>query len=242
MAFVVVKRVFLAFAVLCVIFPGHGWAASFSVNPVLFTLTAKRGATSMQIVNHDQGTIRLQVRALAWGTDGREETLVDTDDIVLNPPYAKLEPGQSQIIRFGLRKPHQPEIERGYRLIIEEIADTTSPAVGIRTLLRVSVPVFIEAAQAREQVVWSALKQDGTVVLTAANRGTVHSKVLKARLATGECGRTAVPTFDVGPSYILPGQTKRWDVSSDKAVGDKACLVVNSATGQRETLLAIQSD
>lgn len=225
---------------LAICIPLNTFAATFSVNPVFFTLSPKRVATSMQIVNQDSVTIRLQIQAVTWTIDDNEERLEPTEEVLLNPPFIKLEPGQGQIVRFGLRKPVQSDREKAYRLIIEEIPDSSVPVQGVRTVLRISVPVFVEAGTPQQDLAWTAHVKEKTVEVNVVNRGTVHAKLLKVDASPGDCGVAGPPALTVGPFYLLPGQNRKWSLPQGGFPGQKGCLNVSTEAGRHEVPITVQ--
>ncbi|MFC5474003.1 molecular chaperone [Paraherbaspirillum soli] len=216
-----------------------GAAASLSVNPIGFHLTPQRPSAVLQVRNAGADPVRVQVGAVDWSTDGRQEVLTDTDAVLLNPPIFALQPGQTQYVRFGLRHPANSAAEASYRLLVEEVPSGAAPASGLRTLLRVSIPVFIAPAKGREMVSWTLQQAATGPVLAARNEGNVHAKIQQIRLANSDSNGSLQIT---STAYVLPGQHKEWRLESGKIQPGKVRLQIQTDKGEIEENLTLGAD
>nr|WP_274389545.1 fimbria/pilus periplasmic chaperone [Paraburkholderia tagetis] len=211
-------------------------ASSFIASPVTFDLTPNKPTSILRLTNNGENDLRLQVHAVKWGTDGYDETQVDTDEIILNPPVFTIKPGQQQFLRFGLRSVTQTAKEQSYRLIVDEIPDETSVVenLGIRTALRVSIPVFINPMQKNERVTWHFVKKDNRYVLVAENGGNVHIKINGFVIVDG----SGTPVFrSSNLAYVMPEQRKEWPLMINHSL-DRITLKLNTQTGQSDEVLS----
>lgn len=76
-------------------------AASLEVVPTQIELPTKGGPAQLRLVNHGDRPVDVQIESFAWKQNGNE-TLDDSDDIALSPPFAHLNPLSSQIVRLLL--------------------------------------------------------------------------------------------------------------------------------------------
>jgi fimbrial chaperone protein len=186
-------------------------AGSFRVSPVRIDLSAHKPHTTVQVTNIGADRVTLQVDAYSWHFAEGEDRLVDSDDILVNPPVFTLEPGASQVLRLGLREYTPANAETPYRVILEEVPPPQRSGVnGIVTLLRVSIPLFVQSSQrGTSDLVWSAVRQtDERMVLTVENRGTQHARLSQFQVLADE--KTA---FSVSmPTYVLPGTRRDWTI------------------------------
>jgi fimbrial chaperone protein len=205
--------------------PLQAVASSFIASPVTFDLSPNKPMSILRLTNNGESDLRLQVHAVKWGTDGRNETQVDTDDIILNPPVFMLKPGQQQFMRFGLRSVVPTATEQSYRLILDEIPDETSvgESVGIRTALRVSIPVFINPVQKVVRVTWHLIRKESRYVLVCDNSGNTHLKISGFVIAD-EKGVPVVRNSD--PAYIMPEQRKEWPLATNGTLGHITLRVI----------------
>lgn len=219
-------------------------AASLTINPTSFRLTPQRPSAVMQVTNQSAEPVRLQVQAMAWTTDGKIEMLAETDQLMVNPPIFTLAGNETQTIRFGARDVALAPVERGYRLILDEVpANREVEPAGIRTVLKISTPVFIPALVPAEQVDWRVVQSAAGASLVATNTGNTHLKIIALKLAGS--GTTAL-LVNTDLAYILPGQAREWPIKEKGA--DKGArkgvptgplqLRVRTETGDHEQTLS----
>ena len=210
-------------------------ASSFNISPMTFQLTPQRASTVMKISNDGSEEVRVQIQAMSWDLDGEVEQLVETDQLVVNPPVVTIGPNQAQFVRLGARAIVPAAQERCFRLILEEVPTSThTQRSGIRTILRISSPLFIPASAPLSQVDWSVIHGSAGMQLVATNSGNTHQKIVRLQLA----GKPdTVPVVEAGLTYILAGQTRRWPIK--KASGAATLqLRLQTETGTDEQTLS----
>jgi len=227
-----------AFA-LCLVFAQDTNAASFNVNPIGFDLSVERASGVLQIKNTGDDPVRIQVGAVDWSTDGRQEVMADTDALLLNPPIFALEPGQIQYLRFGVRQPVSSATEKSYRLLIDEVPPSGPQTPGLKTLLRVSIPVFIAPQKKQEKISWQLKRDNSGLQLVAANDGNVHTKIIRVQISNGD-GKDGL---QIGtPAYVLPGQHKQWSLANGKIHAGPVRLQIQTDKGELEEHLMLEAD
>lgn len=189
-------------------------AGQFNVAPVKVTLPARAKSTAVTITNTGKQPVALRIKLYTWNKQTGRDQLTPAEDLVVTPPILKLAPGRSQIVRIG--RPAEiavPGIEKSYRLLVTELAlpdEKRSPGAGLtlRSLLELSIPLFVPPANATKQLEWrlSAGASDDQLILNALNTGTVHSKVTQLRLldSAGSLVAEHAQMF-----YVLPQQESR---------------------------------
>jgi fimbrial chaperone protein len=123
-------------------------AADFSVSPMIVEL--ERGARSSEIHlrNLDQQPIRFQVRGADWSQDESGRNIyTDSKSLIWFPRALELGPGESRIIRVGVRTTPATQ-EQAYTVFLQEVAlggvqGGKAGGARIRLLLSISVPVFV---------------------------------------------------------------------------------------------------
>lgn len=217
----------------CAAFCVH--AASFNISPMTFQLTPERASTVMKISNDSGEAVRVQIQAMSWDVEDNIEQLVETDQLVVNPPVVTIGPNQSQFVRLGARAIVPSAQERCFRLILEEVP-TASDAQrsGIRTILRISSPLFIPATVPRSQLDWSIVYAPGGSQLVATNLGNTHHKIYRLQLAAKA---DAAPVVEAGLTYILAGQTRRWPIKK-ASPGSSFQLRLQTETGTNDQTLS----
>jgi fimbrial chaperone protein len=219
--------------------PLQAVASSFIASPVTFNLSPNKPMSILRLTNNGESDLRLQVHAVKWGTDGYNETQVDTDDIILNPPVFMLKSGQQQFMRFGLRSVVPTAKEQSYRLIVDEIPDEISvgKSVGIRTALRISIPVFIDPVQKDARVTWHLIRKENRYVLVCDNSGNTHLKI-NGFIVSDDKGMPVVRNSD--PAYIMPEQRKEWPLATNGTLG-RITLRVITPVGQSDDVIDEES-
>lgn len=191
-------------------------AGSFSVSPVRIELTARRPYMVLQITNHSSEGKTIQVQVMSWSYDGEKDVFTRTDHILLNPPIFTVGPGQKQSMRLGMRRTNlEATAEVAYRVILEEVPKPPPPGFqGLQTLLRISIPVFVQpVVPVLPKLIWQLRRTpQGGLQLSATNEGSAHIQFRTLRLSVAE-GADASFHHKLS-DYLLPGQTRTWSIPS----------------------------
>jgi fimbrial chaperone protein len=62
--------------------------------------------------------------------------------LIATPLVMNLAPGETRKVRVGLRERAEFQVERSYRVVVEEVASAFAASAGLRFAVRISVPVF----------------------------------------------------------------------------------------------------
>ncbi len=201
-------------------------AGSYTVKPVRIELSTQQLRITMQIQNlEDQPTI-VQAHIVAWNAEGAKEILSDSDDILLNPPIFTIAGGHTQYLRLGLRHPPPDTKEGTYRLILEEVPPPFKPGFsGLRTVLRMSVPIFIKPRAPTPQLAWTLQRtSDQELRLSVENRGNAHVQVRKFSLTASGA---AEPGFAQDTAtYVLQNARKEWVIHNEQLAASGRLLLV----------------
>jgi fimbrial chaperone protein len=194
-------------------------AGSYTVKPVRIELSARQLRTTIQIQNLGDEPATIQAHVVAWNAEGAEEILSDNDEILLNPPIFTIAAGRPQFLRLGLRHP-QPDTREGtYRLILEEVPRAAKPGFnGITTLLRISVPIFVNPRVSSPQLAWTLQRtSDQELLLSVQNRGNAHVQIQTLAVTDGAAPGTG---FVQGtPTYVLQNARKQWVIRNGQLAG-----------------------
>jgi fimbrial chaperone protein len=181
-----------------------------SVNPIRLEMQPGARAISLTLGNGEDRARSVQVEALRWTqVDGRD-VYEPAPELVVNPPVFRVAPGARQIVRAGFRAgaPSAP-VETAYRLYLQEMPDSGDASdTGLRLLLRIGVPLFVEPAgrsSARPQ--WQVQRAaDGTTSLHLINDGNRRMRLDALRLRDASGQDVSMQEL----TYVLPGQSHRW--------------------------------
>jgi len=214
-------------------------AGSYMVKPVRIELSTRQLRSTMQIQNLGDEPLTIQAHIVAWNAKGTEEILSDNDDILLNPPIFTVPVGHTQFLRLGLRHPPQDLKEGTYRLILEQVPRPPKPDfMGINTVLKISVPIFIKPRLPAPQLAWTLVRtSEQEMRLAVENRGNAHVQIRKFAVTPGGSD-TAGFTEDTA-TYVLPNARKEWTIHSGTlTAAGKLLLVGQSDVGDlREDLV-----
>ncbi len=190
-------------------------AQSLSVLPVNIFVPPGRNATSTTITNSGERETAVQIRSYEWNQKDGTDQLVDTDEVLLSPPLARLAPGASQMVRLILRHPPQRQ-EATYRILVDQIPPPET-AGAVNFVLRLSIPVFALPPVRCVANVQFWVERDGDqLYLVATNAGTLHEAVRELELTTldGRKLKVEIPAL----SYLLPGVKRRWHIVAQRSL------------------------
>jgi fimbrial chaperone protein len=209
-------------------------AGSFAVSPIKAELTAQRAVTSLTVRNDGSESVSIQLQTNAWSQQDGVDVQTPTTDLIASPPIFSLDPGASQVVRVGLRKPQAGSLETTYRLLLQELPPPPTPDFqGLKVALALSVPVFIApATPAQERLNWQIRDVDGGLQVQLHNQGNVHARITEFTLSLAD--GSPVARMDAA-SYVLAGQTGEWTLTptSPVASGTRLRLSARTMAGPR---------
>ncbi|MCQ2999859.1 fimbria/pilus periplasmic chaperone [Pseudomonas syringae] len=192
---------------LCVLAP-QAAAQALAVVPISQQLSPQQRSASFTLTNHSDNEALVQVRGFSWSQSESDETYTPTTELAVSPPFAKIAPGQSQIIRILLRTSSGTS-EKAYRVFFDQIPDHFSGKVEMA--LRLTVPIFSSAQPiGSPDVEWRLIREGGRPMLVAINHGKHHAQLVNLSL-TGVDGQ-AVKLKGLGLPYLLSGTQRRWSL------------------------------
>jgi len=118
-----------------------------TISPVIVELSPARKVVSITVTNASEAALNFQTETLSWSQPAGQDHYEESNDLMVVPPIATIGPGASQIFRVTTRMPPGPQ-EQAYRLILEDITETTAAAANSATVnlrVRHSLPVFVAA-------------------------------------------------------------------------------------------------
>lgn len=187
--------------------PGLLGAAVFKLFPVRLELTPEQPVQTMTIENDSDEVSRVQLRLYAWRQEGDRDIYEETRDVLANPGLFEIAPRRTQVARFGLRT-SSGRAEKAYRVFLEEIPTERPSLPGeVRTLLRISVPIFVPPAQPAARLSWRLVPAEGgKIAFLVQNEGNVHVQL--NRLTLKRTGDATLGSEDMSV-YLLPGTARR---------------------------------
>ena len=186
-------------------------AGTLQVSPVLIDVPAPGVAATVQLTNVSEDASIAQVRVFKWTQENGADKLVETKDVVVSPPIAKLKPNTKSVLRVVRRSKSASQGEESYRLIIDQVPEKNRrPGVGISFAVRYSIPVFFGGLDNDQApLIWEVASKGGRTIVTATNAGSRRVRLADLKIKTGS-GSLTVGQGLAG--YVLPRSTMTWTV------------------------------
>ncbi|MEZ5926574.1 MAG: molecular chaperone [Hyphomicrobiaceae bacterium] len=203
--------VFAGFLAAC----GSAHAATLQVSPVLIDVPAPGAAASVTVANLSNDAVVAQVRVFKWIQKNGSDQLVETKDVVVSPPIAKLKPNTKSVLRVVRRAKSAPNGEESYRIVIDQVPEKKrTRGAGISFAVRYSIPVFFGGINASEApIIWEVGNKSGQTTITATNAGSRRVRIADLKVKSG----AGTVSFGKGlTGYVLPGATVSW--TADRAL------------------------
>ncbi len=164
-------------------------AGEFSVSPIRAELKPGALSETITVTNHAQQRLRVSIKLMAWSQDEQgKDVYTESADLVYFPRQMDIQPDAKKVVRVGLKSP-LGDVERTYRLFIEEINDgfasSSQPVVNFN--FRFGVPVFVPPATPKPGFeVLQPVLQHGKLVTPVRNTGNQHVRLTKITVGNGE--------------------------------------------------------
>jgi fimbrial chaperone protein len=224
---------------------GSALAADIGVGPVTMQLDAKTTRSRFMVTNAGTEPVVMQAEAVEWNhTDGADAQDILTSAIVVNPAVFTIQPGQTQLVRVGLRNPVLSPREVTYRLVMRElpgaIPEVDGSASGqVRVLLALRIPIYVAPTNTVRQEHWSAVRgQDGTVTANLQNDGNVHVRVERVQLKSADNEETKASDQAVAVLFAGEGRAFRLSGAALSAAGP-ATLEVTTDHGTQSVPVVV---
>jgi fimbrial chaperone protein len=194
--------------------PGVVLAQAFQVTPVQVELTRRARAAVVTIRNVGAEPMRLQASAFEWRQDRRGEAiLARTKDIVFFPSLLTIAPGAKRNIRVAAAEGAPfGEVERTYRMFVEQLPGGATPESTVRVLTRVGIPVYLEPPKRSSRPEIDGLRLDGRKVsFVLRNGGNVRIRPDAVRLVGRDDADAKVLELPLGAWYVLAGDERVYE-------------------------------
>jgi fimbrial chaperone protein len=206
--------------------PLQALGADIGIMPVVVNLDKSNDRATVQVVNNGKDPVIMQAEGIAWKRVGGVDHDEATSDLVVNPPVFTVQPGQTQIVRLGLRRAAQGNAEGTYRMVLREVPSaTTATQAGVsgqvRVLVALRVPVYVAPVSVKRQETWMATQDaKGNIVAHVSNAGNVHLKVGRLRLHMGDDRSSPMAEQTVG-AVLFPGEERSFSLRPTGPVAGK---------------------
>jgi fimbrial chaperone protein len=227
-------RIAVFVACACPLLAGAG---DFVINPLRMTLDRNQRASEVSVRNDAAVPLRMQVEAMSWRQDAAgKDQYEPADGLLYFPRVLEIPPGESRIVRVGVRAAPVSR-EEAYRLFFEELpppGGNVSSGTTLQVLLRVGVAVFVAPAQPSLRASISALDMSGGKARwTVVNEGNVHFRVEQAEVTGSAADGTRLFAQPVTERYFLAGATRTIDTDVPADICARVASVEASIVAER---------
>lgn len=207
---------------------GLAHAAEFSVTPIRVELKPGVMSETINVVNHSQAKLRVNVKLMAWSQDATgADVYIDSAELIYFPRQLEIPADSKRLVRVGVKTP-AGVAERTFRLFIEEEPEP-APSGGqaqVAFHFRFGVPIFVTPAVGKPQPeVGEPTLEGGKVSLVVKNNGNQHFRLNKLTVSDG-----ATFTRDLPGWYSLAGTQRTYSADLPREV----CRKGNPLTIQLE--------
>ena len=219
-------------AIFFIMLASPAWAASLRVAPVILDLKAPTAASTIRVWNDADRPIHVQVRVFRWSQQNGQDVYEATNDVVASPPITTLLPNGENLIRIVRSTKRPIEDEESYRIIVDELPDSSRRQNGtVILVLRHSIPVFFSQSTAtRADPSWSVRRIHGGYQVTVKNTGAKRLKVYD--LALSDNGIVLAKQEGL-VGYVLGNGTTSWVVpGSGSPSGEMLTISAHSEAGR----------
>lgn len=220
---------------------GAAQAADVSIMPVNVKLDRSNDRATVQVQNNGNEVVVMQAEAIAWTRQNGQDVDGPTQDLIVNPPIFSIQPGQTQVLRVGLRRAMELQQEATYRMVLREVPvpranDNSQVAGAVRVLVALRVPVYVAPANVKRAESWQLQRGSaGEMMATVSNTGNVHLKVSELRVA-GAGGQSQVLAVQGSQSVIFPGEQRSFKLPA--SASPPSALQVMTDQGLQHVALA----
>jgi P pilus assembly chaperone PapD len=199
-------------------------ANGIKILPLRLDTTARGKTAQLVIGNTSDVDIGVQLNVQAWVQKSQDGLLTDvltpTKDILFAPPVLAIPAGKTRIVRFKYRRPSDNEVEKTYRVFIQQLAgppsdeDEESGAVssGVDIKLRIGIPFFVAPVKRANPAPAIVAYEGEKKMITLTNQGTMHLKIERVELLGAESEAVLAEGYHAGSSmnYLLSGSSSQW--------------------------------
>lgn len=199
-------------------------AADFSVSPMVVEFERGVRSSEIQVRNLDQQPIRFQVRGTDWSQDETGKNLyADSKSLIWFPRALELAPGESRIIRVGVRATPSTK-EEAYVLFLQEVALDSEDAqkargAQVRLLLSISVPIYVPPVDPKPGgEIESFELRHGTLDVVVGNAGNKHFSYREATVVGASRDGKEKLRQVVRGRTLLSGSRQRFEIVIPPAI------------------------
>ncbi|UHQ18737.1 fimbria/pilus periplasmic chaperone [Lysobacter sp. KIS68-7] len=186
---------------------GIASAAQFNLNITRIHLGASHPVETVVMTNNEDLPLAFEVHVKRWRMDADGQWQLTPDDgLVVHPLILQIAPGAEGRVRIGSLSP-DTKSEVAYRVELQELPGHAEAVAGhIRMLAKISVPVFVQPANAKPAVGVSVNKVDAHgATLLFRNTGTGYAAPNGGKAIVRDAGGKVLKEANIEVPYLLAG-------------------------------------
>ena len=197
-------------------------AADFTVSPVRVFIAPGKKAEIVTIKNNSDENLTVQMSSFLWEQDAEaKDVLTPTEEVIFFPRIFTVKGKEERILRLGVKFP-ATDVEKTYRIFIHEVPEPQEKqpeGAYLRTLMRVSVPVFVAPAKVKAEAIIDAESlKNGVLSFSVKNSGNVHELLKTAHVEGLDAKGNPVFKKDLAGWYVHRGKSKPFSTEIPKDV------------------------
>lgn len=196
--------------------------------------------------NGTKSNTRYQVRVFGWSQRNNQDIYQDQEDVVPQPPIIEFKNAAKQVVRLENSNQNNSNIERSYRLLIDEIPNPESVnQSGVQFKMQFVIPFFVYPATIDKKYIegisgvpekvspasWRIIQREGKQYVEIKNLGNVHLRLANVYFSRKGANR-AIYNFKSGLlGYVLAGQSMQFELKNWR-LGSGQGLVLYATYGE----------
>lgn len=207
----------------CSVVQAQALPPGLGVHPVRVDLDNTHRSDSIVVSNGDSTPQIMRVEGVLWDQTGGKDNIITpiAEDLFVVPPIVNIGGNEEKVIRIGLRRSFSGMREHTFRILITQIPSMLKIKNGAQVAVRLSVPVFVNAAPPTKTgkpdagLSWQAqvVGPKPHVRLTAVNDGDAHARIEVVRVYS-DASKTKVIGEQRLSAYLLAGVTRTFDLTT----------------------------
>jgi fimbrial chaperone protein len=187
---------------------------AWELDPVQLELSTRQPTAAVTIKNGADAPVTIQIQAVSWTQKEGKDLYGATSELIVSPGSVTIAAQGHQLVRVGVRRKVDNDVELAYRLNFQELPAQTAPDIpSPKAALRIGMPVFVQpnTGNTALKLHWSMLRSAaGVLKVSVLNQTNRHIKVLDFSVFGKEPERIIAGMS--GVSYVLPDQTHVWQL------------------------------
>lgn len=222
-----------------------GAEATMQVWPTRVYFEVSETTQVLNVRNSGDKPLTIQASPRAWSADpDGGDHYEDTDDLLVFPRMATIDPGADQILRLAYRGSEVVR-QRAFRILVEELPQELMETgeSGMSFTVTLSVPIFIDPAEKMREFSLDVMTlKEGTLELSVLNNGTVHEQVKEIAFTLFDAKGTALAEGSTTGWYVLPGHKRTFKVAVPQADCRKAARISLTAVVGNENQMPLAGE